>query len=95
MQVVRLYFGSQEFELPPDADVDALKRRIVEAAAGPAAFVDFETAAHASVSLLITPSATVRVETRESITAGPGQGSAFPPYGSFDEHQIVFDEFEF
>ncbi|WP_291054261.1 hypothetical protein [Herbiconiux sp.] len=95
MQVVRLHFGSQEFVLPPDADVDGLRRRILEAAGGPAAFVDFETSAHTSVSLLITPSAAVRLETRELVSGGPDDGSAFTPYGSFDEHQLVFDEFEF
>jgi hypothetical protein len=58
MQVVRLHFGSQEFVLPQDADVDGLRHRILEAAGGPA------------------------------------DGSEFTPYGSFDEHQRVFDEFE-
>lgn len=94
MHVVRLYFGTQEFVLPQDSDVVSLKKRILEAAAGPPSFVAFETVSRASVSMLVTSASTVRLETREVIDDGPETGPVQPYAGTLEE-QHLFDEFEF
>lgn len=62
MKINKIHIDGQTFLLDTGEDVEDLKTRIVAAASGGAAFVDFETVGRGVISALITPSMGVRFE---------------------------------
>jgi len=78
MKVAKIRIGGRMFILDPEQDVEQLRSDIVAAAASGAGFVSFETAAHVSVSALVTPHLPVRIsqfETGVEQSAPSGQAA--------------------
>lgn len=61
----RLRIDGQVFLLSDTIDVDDLKRQMVSAVQAGPAFVNFDTHAHGTVSVLMTPLVPVRFESME------------------------------
>jgi hypothetical protein len=86
MLINRLRIDGQEFHLPPDADVAALKEQILAAVTGPPAFISFRPVGHGDVSVLVTAHFPVRFEAEEisdkdyeSWSSEPPTIDVFPP----------------
>ena len=65
MHVTRVRFDGQTFLLDPAQDVEAARQAVVVAAREGADFVDFRTVGHGVISLLVTPSIPLVIETVE------------------------------
>jgi hypothetical protein len=65
MRITKLRIDGQVFHLPSETDVPALQQQILEAAAGPPAFVTFQPVGHGELSVLVTAHFAVRFETEE------------------------------
>ena len=80
MLITKLRIDGQVFHLPPEVDVAALKQQILEAVAGPPAFVEFRTAGHGEVSVLVTAHLPVRFEAEEITEEQLSSWSSEPPF---------------
>jgi hypothetical protein len=65
MRIVKLRIDGQEFYLPGDADVAALKAQILTAIKSSGDFIDFEPIGRGVVSVLVTPHLKARIEIQD------------------------------
>ncbi|NQX18329.1 hypothetical protein [Rathayibacter sp. VKM Ac-2857] len=65
MQVTKIRIDGQFFYLHEDVDIPALKEEILQAAAGPPAFITFRTHGYGEVSVLMGPQFGVRFQTED------------------------------
>lgn len=82
MLITKLHVDGHQFALASDTDVPALKHQIVDAIKSAADFVDFHTAGHGSVSILVTSRTTATLETVDvSDDDDPSDGSVPIAFG--------------
>lgn len=79
MRIVKLRIDGQEFYLPGDADVDALRRQILDAIAGRGDFIDFQPVGYGDVSVLMTPLTKARIEIQQRDESQVKEWTEDPP----------------
>ena len=79
MLITKLRIDGQEFHLPPEADVPALKEQIIQAVAVRPTFVTFRPVGHGEISVLVTPHLPVRFEIEEVSDEDFDRWSEDPP----------------
>jgi hypothetical protein len=78
MRVAKLRIDGQEFYLPPEVDVAALREQLLAAVTGRPAFVEFRSVGRGEVSVLVTQQVPIRFEIEERSEAQMDEWDADP-----------------
>jgi len=87
MDIMKLRIDGQMFYLPADLDLENLKAEILSAVTGAPAFITFRPTGYGEVTVLITPTISVRFEVEQHSAEEIEEWEDNPPdidlYGSF------------
>lgn len=90
MRIVKVRIDGQEFFLPGEVDVIALRQQVLTAIARNGDFVDFQPVGYGEVSVLVTAHTKVRLEVQEhdaseveSWNEDPPNMDVYPGYPGF------------